>query len=108
MSRKTESDLGVVGGVIGIIIGALSFIVTGISSLIHLHFQSGVVTALVAVVIGFVAIFSAGIVRRDRLMGGILLIVVSVLGFELVGGLYIISSIIVLIAGVIALVEHFR
>lgn len=108
MSRKTDSDLGVIGGVVGIVIGALTFIVSGILSLVHLRFQSGVITSIIAVVIGFIALFSAGVARKDRLMGGILLIIVSVLGFEIVGGLYIISSIIVLIAGVIALVEHFR
>lgn len=108
MSRKTESDLGVIGGAVGIIIGALSFIVSGILSLVHFRFESGIVTSLVAIVIGFVAIFSAGVVRKDRLMGGVLLVIVAILGFELVGGIYVISSIIVLVAGIIGLVEHFR
>ncbi len=108
MSRKTESDLGVLGGVIGIIIGALSFIVSGILSLVQLRFESGIVIGIVAVVLGFLAIFGAGVTRRDRLVGGIVMIVIAALGFELVGGFYIISSILVLVAGIIALVEHFR
>lgn len=108
MSRKTESDIAVIGGVLGVVIGVLSFVVSGVLSLVHLHIQSGLVTSVIAVVIGFIALSFAGLVRKDRLLGGILLIIISVLGFEIVGGLYIISSIIILIAGIIALVEHFR
>lgn len=108
MSRRTESDLGMLGGVIGIIIGALSFIVSGILSVVHLRFESGVVTSILAMLLGLIAIFGAGITRRDRLVGGIVMIVIAILGFELVGELYLISSVIVLIAGIIALVEHFR
>lgn len=108
MDKKTESGLGVLGGVIGIVIGILSFIISGILSLVHLRFQSGVITGVVAVVIGLLAIFGAGITRKDRLVGGIVMVIIAALGFELVGGFYIISSILVLLAGIISLVEYFR
>lgn len=106
--RRRESDIGMLGGLLGIIIGALSFVISGILSIVHLRVESGVVTSVVAMLLGLIGIFGAGVTRRDRLVGGIVMLVVSVLGFSLVNGFYLISSVILLIAGVIALVEHFR
>ena len=108
MSRHSESNLGMLGGVIGIVIGALSFIWTSVSSLVHLRFEYGVVTSIVAVVLGFLATVGAGLDRKDRLTGGVFMIVIAIIGFAEIGGLYIISSLLVLLAGILALVEHYR
>lgn len=108
MARRRESDFGLLGGLIGIIIGVLTFIVSGIQSLLHLRFESGLIISVVAVFLGILGMAGAGVTSRDRLIGGVVMIVVALLGFEIVGGFYIISSIILLIAGIIALIEHFR
>ncbi len=108
MSSHSESNLGILGGVIGIIFGVLSFIWSSISSLVNLRLEYGLVTSVIAVVLGFLATVGAGIDRKDRLTGGIFMIVIAVIGFAEVGGLYAISSILVLLAGILALVEHYR
>lgn len=107
MSRYSESNLGMLGGVIGIVIGVLSFIWTSISSLIHLRLEYGLVTSVVAVVLGILAMVGAGIERKDRVTGGIFLVVVAIVGFAEIQGFYVISSILVLLAGIIALVKHY-
>ena len=108
MPNRSESILGTFGGIIGIIIGALSFIISGIESVVRLHFQNAVVNSIIMVVLAFIALFGAGITRRDRLVGGVVMVFAAILGFALFDGFYLISSIIVLLAGIIALVEHFR
>ncbi len=108
MSNHSESNLGILGGVIGIVIGALSFIWSSISSLVHLRLEFGLVTSIIAVLLGFLATVGAGLDRRDRLSGGVFMIVIAVIGFAEIGGLYAISSILVLLAGILALVEHYR
>lgn len=108
MSKKTDAGIGALGGILGIIIGILSFIIGGILSIVHLRFETALVTGIIAIVIGMLALFGSGISTKDRLVGGIVMIVVAALGIELVGGIYIVSSILVLVAGIISLVEHFR
>lgn len=108
MSSHSESNLGILGGAIGIIIGALSFIWSSISSLVHLRFEYGVVTSIIAIVLGILAMVGAGISLRDRLVGGVFMIVIAIIGFTEISGLYAISSILVLLSGILALVEHYR
>lgn len=108
MSGKLESGLGTLGGVIGLVIGGLSFLISAIVSAVRLHFQSSVIASIIMLVIALTALFGAGLVRRDRLMGGVVMVFAAILGFALSDGFYLISSIIVLLAGIIALVEHFR
>lgn len=108
MSRKLEAGLGTLGGIIGLIIGGLSFIIGGIVSVVRLHFQNSVINSIIMIVIAFIALSGAGLSGRDRLMGGVVMVFSAILGFVLADGFYLISSIIVLLAGIIALVEHYR
>lgn len=108
MARRLDTALGTLGGAIGLLIGGLSFIISGIVSLVRLHFQDSVIASIVMIVVGFISLFGAGLSRRDRLMGGVIMVFAAILGFAITGGFYIISSIIVLLAGIIALVEEFR
>lgn len=108
MSRHSESNLGILGGVIGIVLGVLGFIWSSISSIVNLRIEYGLVTSVIAVVLGFLAMVGANIDRRDRLTGGVFMIVIAIIGFAEIGGLYAISSLLVLLAGVLALVEHYR
>ena len=107
MARQMDIDLGLLGGGIGILIGIIGLLVSGVGSLVNLRFEPGVVTAVVAIVLGLVALFGARASKNDQLIGGAVMITVAVLGFALVSGFYVISSIIVLVAGIIALVLHF-
>ncbi len=112
-SRRSQSGerIGYIGGVIGIIIGILYFLFASISTLVQLfhHIPVGsFVSGVLGVVFGLFSIISAGVARRDAALGGILLIVSAVLGFYFIDGLYVISSIIVLIAGLIAIVDYVR
>lgn len=103
--------IGVVGGIIGIIIGVLSFLFASIVTLVHLfHYVpvTSFVSAILGVVFGIFAIGFSSTARKDSIVGGILLIIIAVLGFYFVGGLYVISSIIVLIAGIVALVDYVK
>lgn len=105
------SKIGVIGGVIGIILGILSFLYASVITIIHLfHNVPGTtfVSSVLGVVFGILAVVSAGTARRDSLMGGILLIIFAFLGFYFVGGLYVISSIIVFIAGLVAIFDYVR
>lgn len=108
MARRLDTALGTLGGVIGLLIGGLSFIVSGIVSLVRFHFQDAVIASIIMIVVSFISLFGAGISRKDRLMGGVVMVFAAILGFALSGGFYLISSIIVLLAGIIALVEEFR
>ncbi len=108
MARRLDTGLGTLGGLVGLVIGGLSFIISGIVSLVRLHFQSAVVASVIMVVIALISLFGAGLSRKDRLMGGVVMIIAAILGFYMSAGFYLISSIIVLLAGIIALVEHFR
>lgn len=107
MSGHSEANLGILGGVIGIVIGILSFIWSSVLSIIHLRLQYGLVTSIVAVILGILAMVGAGIDRKDRLTGGIFMIVIAVVGFIEVQGFYVISSVLVLLAGIIALAKKY-
>lgn len=103
--------IGYLGGVLGIIIGVLYFLFASISTLIQLfhHIPVGTyVAGILGVIFGLFSIISAGVARRDAAVGGILLIISAILGFYFIGGLYLISSVIVLIAGIVALVDYVR
>ena len=108
MSKRLDSTIGTIGGILGLIIGGLSFIISAIISAVRLHFQNAVITSIVMVVIAFIALFGAGMSRRDKLIGGVVMVFSAILGFAITDGFYILSSIIVLLGGIIALVEHFR
>jgi hypothetical protein len=108
MAQRIEYQLGALGGAIGLLIGILSFIIGGIVSVVRLHFQNSVVASIIMMVISVIALFGAGLSRRDRLIGGIVMVFAAILGFAISDGFFLISSIIVLLAGIIALVEQFR
>ena len=112
-SRRSPSGsrIGYLGGVIWVILGILYLLFASVSTLVHLFHYIPVgsfISGILGIVFGLFSIISAGTARRDAAIGGVLLIVSAVLGFYFVGGLYVISSIIVLIAGLIALVEYIR
>lgn len=113
MAKRSNGayKIGVVGGIIGIIIGVLSFLFASIVTLVHLFHNVPVnsfVSAILGVVFGVFAIVFSSTAKKDSIIGGILLIIIAVLGFYFVEGLYAISSIIVLIAGIVALVDYAR
>lgn len=113
MAKRSNGayKIGVVGGIIGIIIGVLSFLFDSIVTLVHLFHNVPVnsfVSAILGVVFGVFAIVFSSTAKKDSIIGGILLIIIAVLGFYFVEGLYAISSIIVLIAGIVALVDYAR
>lgn len=105
------SKIGVIGGAIGIILGVLSFLYASILTVVHLfhNLPAGTfVSSILGVIFGFLAVASAGTARKDSLLGGILLIIFAFLGFYFVGGLYVISSILVFIAGLVAIYDYVR
>lgn len=105
------SRIGYIGGVIGIIIGILYFLFASISTLVHLFHSVPVgsfVAGVLGVIFGLFSVISAGIARRDGAFGGVLLIIAAILGFYFVSGIYVISSVIVLIAGLVAIVEYLK
>ncbi len=113
MSKRSPVGykIGFVGGVIGVIIGILYFVFASVVTLVHLFHNVPVgsfVSSVLAVIFGVFAIGFATSARRDSAIGGILLVIDAILGFYFVGGLYVISSVIVLIAGIVAIVDYAR
>lgn len=112
MYRPRESDLsiaGFIGGAIGITMALVGIIAGGIGSLLHIYgafhfFASG----WVAFFISAVGIGGAVLTRMDGLAGGVVMSVAGAVGIYLVGGFFIIPSIILLITGVITTVDSFR
>lgn len=110
-TRKSRGGerIGYLGGVIGVILGVLYFLFASISTLIQLfhHIPVGSFAAgIMGIVFGLFSMISAGVARRDAALGGVLLVISAILGITLIGGLYLISSIIVLIAGLLAIVDY--
>lgn len=111
--KKSEggSKIGFLGGAIGIVIGILYFLFAGIVTLVHLFHSipvSSFVSSVLGVIFGLFALAAAGTARKDSAMGGVLLIVAAILGLYFVNGIYTISSVIVLIAGIVAIVDYVR
>lgn len=105
------SKIGFIGGVIGIILGILSFLYASIVTLVTLfrHAPLGTfVSSVLGVVFGILFIVGAGIARKDSLVGGIVLIVFSIAALIYVPGLYVIASVITLIGGLVAIYDYVR
>ena len=106
---KRMSDLGMAGGIIGLFMGFVTLIASGIGALIHITgalelFHS----SWVAMLLGVVGIIGAYVNRAEALIGGVTMAVAGSLGVSLVGGFYLIPAIILLVAGIVSILDYFR
>ncbi len=113
MSKRSPggSKIGFIGGALGVIIGILYLVFASILTLVRLFHYVPVgsfISGILGIVFGIFAVASGESARRDSALGGVLLIVAAILGFYFVGGVYVISSVIVLIAGIVAIVDYLR
>lgn len=101
--------IGFIGGAIGVILGVIYFLAASILTVVQLFHHVPVgsfIQGVLGVIFGIFAIVGAGTARRDSAMGAVLLIVAAILGFYFIDSLYVISSVIVLIAGIVAIVDY--
>ena len=106
---KRMSDLGMVGGILGFIMGFVTLIASGIGALLHITGSVELFhSSWVAMLLGVVGIIGAVVNRGEALIGGVTMMVAGSLGVSLVGGFYLIPSIILLIAGLVSILDYFR
>lgn len=103
------SDLGLVGGILGFAMGFFTLIASGIAALLNIGgaihlFQS----SWVAMLLGVVAIIGAFVTKTQQLIGGVTMLVAGSLGAGLVGGFYLIPSIVLLVAGLVSILDYFK
>lgn len=106
MKRTAEFVLGLIGGIIGIISSVIALFVGGIGSAFGAE-GAGTVTGLgwAATLLSILAIVGAAIVKGKPKLAGIMLIIAGIGGFISISMFYIIPGILILIAGIMALVR---
>lgn len=106
--RKSMARLGMIGGLLGLIMAIVAFIVGGIGSLFHFNgsyelFHSSWTSFFLSIV----GIAGAGITRKDALIGGVTMLVSGLVGIAIVGGIYIVPFLILLIAAIVVIIDSF-
>ena len=105
MGRTAEFTLGLIGGIIGLIASVLAMMVGGVDAAFSSSGTS-VITGLAwaAFFFSILAIIGAIVVRTKDKLGGILLLVSAVGGFVCISMFYLISAILIGIAGIMGLI----
>ncbi|MBZ4666574.1 DUF4064 domain-containing protein [Mahella sp.] len=106
MKRTAEFVLGLIGGIIGIFSSLIALFVGGVGTVFEAEGAS-TVTGLgwAAALFSILAIVGAAIVKGKPKVAGVMLLVAGIGGFISISMFYIIPGILILIAGIMALVR---
>ncbi|AYU56333.1 hypothetical protein [Staphylococcus debuckii] len=98
--------LGIIGSIFGIIGGIIALVIGTISSGLG-ETDSGSIfgQAIGVILVCIVTLIISCIINKNRIAMGVLLIIGGLLNFILIGGFGILSGILILVAGVIALIR---
>lgn len=105
-NRVAEMVLGIMGSVFGIIAGIFGLLLGGISSSLGEADGGSIFGQAIGVIfVCIVTIVISCIINKNRIAMGVILIIGGLLNFILMGGFGILSGILILVAGVIALIR---
>ena len=102
--RNTEFVLGLLGGIFGIFAGILGLVVGGIDSVISGSAEI-VGLGLSAILFSILGIIGASIVKNKNKLGGWFMVIAAVGGTISISWFYLISGLLLFIAGLIALIK---
>lgn len=103
MGRTAEFTLGLIGGIIGLIAAILAMMVGNVDAFFSSSGTSSITTlAWLAFFFSILAIIGAIRVRENAKVGGILMIVAAIGGFFCIFTFYLISAVLIGIAGIMA------
>ncbi|MFL2062922.1 DUF4064 domain-containing protein [Latilactobacillus sakei] len=105
-SRTAEMVLGILGGVFGIIAGVFSFFMGGIDSAMNSTSSSSLFgLGIGCIIASIVAIILVCMINKNRVVMGWIIIVCGVLNIIFVSAFGILSGVLIIIAGILALVR---
>ncbi|MEJ1320147.1 DUF4064 domain-containing protein [Latilactobacillus sakei] len=105
-SRTAEMVLGILGGVFGIIAGVFSFFMGGIDSAMNSTSSSSLFgLGIGRIIASIVAIILVCMINKNRVVMGWIIIVCGVLNIIFVSAFGILSGVLIIIVGILALVR---
>lgn len=105
-SRTGEMILGIIGGLIGIIAGILAISIGGIAGVFGVdHAPSIIGGGFGAILLGIIGIVGGAIANKNNKYAGYLMLISGIFGFIAVSAFWIISGLILIIGGALALRE---
>jgi len=105
--RTTEFVLGLIGGIIGFLAAIFALFVGGVDAAISSSGTSEITTlGWLAFLFSTLAIVGAVVVRSNAKMGGILLLVSAIGGFISIYLFYLVSAILIGIAGIMGVLKN--
>lgn len=103
-SRTAELVLGIIGGIFGIIAGLLAIMIGGIGSALEASGSAGVGNlGIGCIIVSTLAIILSAFINRNHVLMGWLIIVCGILNFVFVSFFGILSGLLIIIAGGLAL-----
>lgn len=103
------SALGLAGGILGLLMGFFALIASGIAALLSVGNPLALFhSSWIAMLLGAVGVIGSFVTKMQELVGGATMLVSGSLGASLVGGFYLIPSIILLVAGLVSILEYFK
>ncbi|HLR04137.1 MAG TPA: DUF4064 domain-containing protein [Virgibacillus sp.] len=107
MNRTAEFVLGLIGGIFGIIAAIMAIFIGGIGEAFGAEGSGGVTVAgWLAVLLSVLGIIGSTLVRSRAKVGGILMVIAAVGGFISIFMFYLLSGILLLIGGLMALFKQ--
>ena len=104
MNRTTEFILGLIGGIFGILSGITALLVGGAFGALGASDSGTIVGGGVAAIIVSIMGIVGGIIAKNKAkLGGILMIIASVIGFISIFVFYILPGVLLLIGGIMCL-----
>lgn len=105
-SRVAETILGILGSIFGIFGGLFAIVIDGIDSTFN-NTNGGEITGLgiSVILICLVTLILSCIINKKRVVIGVLLIIGGIANFILIGFFGVLSGILILVAGILALIR---
>lgn len=105
VSRVGEMVLAIVGGIFGIIFGIVALGLGGVQSALHASGSNVAINGTIAILFSTLAIVMAFFVSSRPKLAGWLLLLAAVGGLVSISAFYILSFILILIAGLMSLLR---